>query len=205
MTKLYFNKDDVWYGGFYELAIEVGPNSDEQVSAVLQAMWTHPALEGCYLDRTKEPHEQQRVTSAQTPLESGMHLQGLALLPNGYRVACGTCLIREDDGPDWVNFYLPMGALGEGYDVGGYPFIGKEESSEHWQKPVDDWLVEMGSYVFSITRYRLGLIGFEVSSHVYADELAEKGIPVERYCGYLWPSGEEVKYYPRNKSSSGFS
>ncbi len=111
MTKLYFTKDDIWYGGFYELAIEVGSNSDEQISAVLQAIWTHPALEGCYLDRSKEPHEQQRVTSAQAPLESGMHLQGLALLPNGHRIACGTCLIREDDGSDWVDFYLPMGAL----------------------------------------------------------------------------------------------
>jgi hypothetical protein len=78
-----------------------------------------------------------------------------------------------------------MGALGEGYDVGGYPFVGKKESSEHWQKPVDDWLSEVGEYVFTRARYKLGLIGFEVSGTAYANGFTEKGIPAERHIGYL--------------------
>jgi hypothetical protein len=91
MTKLPFTEDEIWNGGFYELAIEVG--------AVLHAIWTHPTLEGCYLDPNTEPHEQQRITSTQALLESGAHLRGLALLPNGQQVACGTCLIRESEVP----------------------------------------------------------------------------------------------------------
>jgi hypothetical protein len=199
MTRLYFTKDNIWTGGFYELAIEVGSRSDEQISAVLRAIWTHPDLEGCYLDRSKEPYEQQKITSAQASLESDVHLLGLALVPNGNRIACGTCNIREFNGPDWVVFYVPMGALGEAYDVDGFPFSREVESSEQWQKSIDDWLMEIGSYVYSISQYRLGIIGFEVSGQDHSGRLAQMGIPEERYFGYLWPLEEEIKYYPRNK------
>lgn len=199
MKRLYFTKDNIWVGGFYELAIEVGPRSDEQISAVVNTIWSHPTLEGCYLDRNKEPYDQQKITPSQFALASGLHLLGLAQLPNGHRIACGTCNVRELDGPDWVDFYMPMGSLGEAYYVGGYPFDREVNSSDHWQKPIDDWLMEMASYVFSTARYKLGIIGLEVSGQEYSSRLEETGIPEERYYSFLWPSGEEIKYYPRNK------
>lgn len=204
MTKLYFTKDNVWLGGFYELALEVGINSDEQIRAVLQAIWSYSKLEGCYLDQSKETGEQQPITSSKTLIESGMHHYGLAHMPDGeHLIACGVCIIREAGGVDWVIFYLPLGALSEVYEVGWFPFA-NGRPSEHWQKPVDAWLAEMGKYIFSIAEYKLGLIGYEVSGLINSNEIAKMRIPEERNLGFLLPSGSEIKLYTRNKSSARF-
>ncbi len=115
-----FTADDVWNGGFYGVALEIGPRSDDRLFSALTTLWRHPDLNGPFLDRDREPEEQQRAS--EISLEAGSHLLGIAKLPNGKHVVCGSCLIREDDGPDWLDFYLPMGSLGPAYLVGGFPF-----------------------------------------------------------------------------------
>src|SRR5262245_29820054 len=104
MADRLFTRDDAWYGGFFELALEVGPRSDDRLRAALAALWSHTDLDGCYDDHLREPSDQPRVQPRLG--ESGSHLHGVARLPNGAHVACGSCLIREDEGPDWLVFYL---------------------------------------------------------------------------------------------------
>jgi hypothetical protein len=199
MTK-YFTSNDVWNGGFYELALELGERSDVRLLSALTALWQNLSLKGCYLEREQEPADQVKLIPSEEMLRSGQHLLGLARLPNKTQVACGTVAIREDNGPDWLDFYLPMGALAQAYDVGGYPFDIDNKSPESWQKPIDDYLAEIGKFVFSAVPFKLGLIGHEVSGNHYAEEIAEQGIPDERYIGYLWPSGGKLNYFPRNKA-----
>jgi hypothetical protein len=198
MEQLYFTKEGIWSGGYYELALEVGETVDEKLEAALRAIWQHPSLQGCFLERNREPGEQQPVELSKIPLESGLHLQGLARLPNDSLIACGTCLIREKNGSDWLDFYLPMGSLAQVYDVGAYPFDENENSPAHWQKAVDDWLAEIGASIYAKVRYKLGLIGFEVLGELYAKQLEEAGIPHERRIGYLWPSDATVEYFAKN-------
>ena len=193
-----FTADGAWHGGFYELALEVGPRSDEHLQAALSAIWSHPAVSGCYLDRGREPGEQQRV-SPKGYLEDGSHLLGVAHLPNGVRAACGTCLIREvDNGPDWLDFYLPMGSLGAVYPAGAFPFGTEGNPPGPWRREVEGWLAELGLWVSRSASYRLGLVGFEVSGEVYAAEVASKGLPPVKHVGYLWPSGSGMSYHPRS-------
>src|SRR5215204_3547614 len=173
---MYFTKYGTWYGGFYELAIELGEPSDERLVNALRALWQHPSLEGCYFDSDREPNEQQRVSPSNESLDR-MHLYGLARLPNGQRVACGSCLIREGDGPDWLDFYLPTGALGDAYEIGAFPFAEANVDHRGWRVPVDEWLKSIGEYIHTVTPYRLALIGFEVSGEAYASEVAERGLP----------------------------
>jgi len=196
MAKLFTNQN-TWFGGYYELAIEVGPTSDTHLLAALTAIWRHPLLEGCYLDSQKEPDEQPNVQPT-SELLSKMRLHGVAQLPNGRRVACGTILIREDGGSDWLVFYLPLGALGEAYDIGEYPFDQPERSHDFWQKPLDEWLLELSKYIYKLSPFRLALIGFEVSGDAYSDQIQEDGIPLKRYFGYVWPQGDQVQYFPKN-------
>ena len=49
-----FTPDGAWFGGFYELALEVGARSDDRLRAALAAVWSHPDLDGCYIDRGRE-------------------------------------------------------------------------------------------------------------------------------------------------------
>jgi hypothetical protein len=193
-----FTAVEAWYGGFYELALEIGSRSDDRLQSALTALWKHPDLDGCYLDRSCEPSEQPRTS--EFGLASGTHLLGLASLPNGSRVACGSCLIREDDGPDWLDFYLPSGSLGTAYPIGPYPFGAEPDWHGPWQYEVEDWLADIGLWIARSALFDLGLIGFEVSGQLYAAEIAEKGIPDERRIGYLWPVKDSVVYYRRTVS-----
>ncbi len=198
MSERLFTANDAWIGGFYELALEVGPQSDDRLRAALATLWSHPDLDGCYLDRGREPAGQPRV-QPDCLLETGSHLLGLARLPNGVRVACGTCLISEDDGPDWLDFYLPMGSLGTVYLAGGFPFGSEADWPGPWRYEVDDWMAGVGLWVARSASFQLGLIGFEVSGQIYAHDIAAQGIPAERFVGYLWPSGESVVYHRRTE------
>lgn len=195
--RMYFTNPETWNGGYYELALEMGGRSDERLQMALRALWGHPTLEGCYLDREREPHQQKRVDVSSVLIEP-IHLQGLARLPNGRRVACGTCLIRGEDGPDWLDFYLPMGALGEAYEVGSYPFDMAGAATKAWQVPVDEWLIGIGRRVLSVAPFQLGLVGFEACGEAYASQVSEEGVPAERYFGYLVPRDGALEWYPTN-------
>jgi hypothetical protein len=191
----YFTDPNAWLGGFYELAIELGPRSDERLLAALTAVWSNPNIDGVYLDNDTEPWQQTRQAITAESLRVG-HLHGLARMPNGMTIACGTCLIREDDGPDWLVLYLPMGALGTAYSVGGYPFEPNAETSRPWREILDAWLARIGVAVYERVQYRLALAGWEVSGKAYADETRQTGIPTQRGMGYLWPDGDMVTFYP---------
>jgi hypothetical protein len=140
---------------------------------------------------------QEPVLPTLANLERHGHLYGVATLPNGRRVACGTYAVREDEGPDWLSLYIPMGALSTAYEVGSYPF-GTEGSSSEWRRPLDARLVEIGRAIFSETRFGLALIGHEVSGDLYFDGIATRGIPEERYFGLLLQVDGELVWYPPN-------
>ena len=191
-----FTLDDAWCGGFYEVALEFGPRSDDRLRSAIAALWQHPDLEGCFLDGTLEPSKQKRVSPAS--LDELSHLLGVARMPNGLRVACGSCTVREEDGPDWLDFYIPMGSLANVYPAGGFPAGTEADWPGTWRSEVEDWLAEIGRSVGRAVAFRLGLIGFEVSGADYAAHVAAKGIPAQRFIGYLWPVGSRIEYRRRS-------
>jgi hypothetical protein len=195
MAERLFTAEGAWYGGFYELALEIGPRSDERLRSALTALWKYPDLDGCFFDRSREPIDQPR--SSEFCLETGSHALGVASLPNGSRVVCGSCLVREEEGPDWLDFYLPMASLGTAYPVAGFPFGTEADWPGPWRYEVEDWLARIGLWIAQSASFQLGIIGFEVSGQVYAADVASKGIPEERFIGYLWPSKESVVYHRR--------
>jgi hypothetical protein len=194
-----FTDNETWKGAFYELAIELGPRSDERLQLALRAIWQTPCLTGCYTDRKREPQEQDRVEPSIVNLMIQGHLLGIAILPDNQQIPCGTVAIREQEGPDWVVFYVPLGALVQIYNqVGGF-FGTDHPKSRCWREPLENWLAEIGPGVFSTVQFSLGLIGCEVSGLTYASEVNQAGVPEERGIGYLWPTGERIKYFPTNK------
>jgi hypothetical protein len=193
-----FTGEETWIGGFYELALEFGAESADMLPPALEALWATPGLQGCYLRRDLEPAEQARVAPSLAAQEANGHLYGVATLPSGQQVACGTVLIKESDGTAWLDFYLPLGALATAWEVGGYPFD-NDPASQRWREPLERWLAGIGQAVFSRAPFRLGLIGFEVSGSVTSQELRSAGVPPERFISYLCPTAGQLAVYPTNQ------
>jgi hypothetical protein len=66
-----FTDDEVWTGGFYELALEYGRNPDPELANALQSLWSIDVLEGCYLDPAREPEDQPRLHFEPTLIDHG--------------------------------------------------------------------------------------------------------------------------------------
>src|SRR5689334_12125287 len=125
MPTQYFTAPDTWAGGHYELDLLVDSMSDTELAAAWSRLWSHPALDGGYLHRDREPDEQARVPPAE--FTRGY---GLARLPGGERVACGAAYYpRWRDEYPYLHLYIPLGALESIYPVNGYP-IGPDYDPE---------------------------------------------------------------------------
>jgi hypothetical protein len=193
-----FTEPHIWSGGDFILAIELGPRSDQRLRDAGSALWEHPTLLGCYLDKGKEPAQQTRLVAASHPLES--YLYGIATTPNGCKVACSSGAIRFDDGTDWLYFGIPVGSLGTAYLIGAYPL--DDGSSVDWVLPVSDWFKEIGASVFASVAFRLGLVGFEADDAspdgVDSVKIQRDGVPERRWIGYLCPREQALHWYPPN-------
>lgn len=51
-TPYAFREADNWAGGFYELAIEVGPRNDARLQRVLTAVWSAADVQGALSERS---------------------------------------------------------------------------------------------------------------------------------------------------------
>jgi hypothetical protein len=87
-----------------------------------------------------------------------------------------------------------MGALSSAYAVGGYPF--DEGKGKDWRVPLEDWFAGIGETVYQTAKFKLGLIGLEVSGETNAKVVSANGIPKDRITAYLWAETDRLRYYP---------
>ncbi|MCA9626709.1 MAG: hypothetical protein KC766_03540 [Myxococcales bacterium] len=197
-----FTKPDAWTGGSYEFALEYCPPSDEALRLALAAIWRDPTVTGCYVHADKEPGDQEVVPpstlAARRDAIDGRWL-GIAILPNGCRVPCSSCIVREEDGSDWLYFGAAMGCLSYCYPVGAFPLDDGGDLS--WRPELDRWLRGIAARVYATVPFRLGLVGWIIGGDVCAADLAARGVPQERWEGYLWPESGGLGWYPANQGA----
>lgn len=182
---------DNWGGGYYELAILLGPADDGRVEAAAQALWTAPGVDGPELLGGPPAPPPARHTAA---LREGRQV-GTATLPDGRRVVCGLLWMREDDtGLDWVDFFVPLGSLSKVEPrVGAFPFGGSDDCTLQWRHELDAWLVGLGERVHRVAPFERAYIGFEVlGEDLAADDAADRWWgtlqSVDGRLGYLPPT-----------------
>ena len=179
-----------WYGGFYELAICLGPPDDGRLNAALMAVWRCACVQGCYR-RAAERH--LPVECSLRTLEQHGHLAGIVRLPDGGELVCGVTVVREPEGDDWLDFYLPLGALGK-HDprVGAFPFGDDGGAiSQAWREPIESWLANVGAATFGEVPFGHAVIGFEASGTAL-DEVTKP----DRYYGVLVGGTGDVEHLP---------
>ncbi|MER7479137.1 hypothetical protein ABTX60_16085 [Streptomyces sp. NPDC126510] len=187
-----FRDQSNWSGGYYELAIEVGSTADADIQALLSAVWSAADVRGSFAFTDREPEEQEPVPCTVASLTEYGHLHGRVRLPTGQLVVCGCVAIRGgDDSSDWLDFYIPDGAL----DNAG---IAHWDGRPFFRSAVmDDWLAAIGTGVFARVPFSLGVIGWEVSGCTDAATLAGR-LPKERSIGYLLPREGGLQYGAAN-------
>lgn len=105
-----FTTEGAWDGGTYDLALVLGSSDDARLAKSLEAIWSSPDLDGCYLSSDREPHEQTRTTP--TAPAPGTRLFGVARIGGRPPVPCSTIVVRDEGERDWIFFFLPIGSLG---------------------------------------------------------------------------------------------
>lgn len=193
------NDDENWSGGFYELAVEIGPRDDLRLEQTLLAVWRHASVRGCMAVAEYRPLQHADVPLSLQSLDKNGHLRGLVRLPSASTSVCGVVAVREEDGSDWLDFYLPLGALARTDSaIGSFPFGDDgSERSFAWRRPLDGWLTDIGSRVYEDVQFRVGLVGFEVLGELRAQELVG-GVPGERFYGLLVPTNTKLEYHEAN-------
>lgn len=211
-----FTAEDAWTHTHYELFIELGPRDDERLVRALNAVWQCAALYGPFADKEHEPRDQARADPAALLAEEGPRFPGrsygIATLPGGEHVACGTWAwrvrpgkpgARDEEGTDWLDFYVPLGSLFRVWpEAMPYPFLASdEEAAQHaeWQERLETFLAEVGRHLFAVVGFRFAIIGHELE--ILDEDFArwqrwETALPTDRWQGVLVPRNNELTWHP---------
>lgn len=190
-----FTSKNAWSGGYYELAIGLGPRCDVRLANALAGMWASPNLEGPYLRRDVHPSTQNRVDPGENWCE---RLFGLGVLANDKKIPCGSYFTRFDGGLDWLVLFLPLASLEKIYGFGGFPFSNVDDDAS-WRTKIDSWLSQIAHFFFERSPFEIGLIGFEVEfARFTVDNVRNDGIPTRRQDGILWPARDGLEWHPAN-------
>lgn len=191
---------DNWDGGFYELTLQLGRgdalDADDRDRRAMSALWAHPALDGCFLDRGAEPEDQDRVNPSLAP--GGLY--GRVTVGDRGVMVCRTSLLRFEGDADWLTLYLPMGALARIEPRAAEHPIG-DPLSRAWRIGLDTWLVSVAETLSRRIAFELALVGFEPSRPGLRrietmEDLVGDFPPPDRREGYAVPSPLGIKYHP---------
>ena len=196
---LLFTASDAWRGGAYELAMQLGPTDDARLRSATEALWSFPALEGCYLEIDVEPSAQRRILLSEGPVDLDECLRGRASLPSGHGVACSTVAVRPEGEADWLFFGLSMGSLAKAYPVGAFPI--EDGTSLAWREAIDGWLKSLAAHVHERVGFQLGLVGWTDGAQDTAASIAANGVPEDRWFGYLLPDRDRLVWHPPNQGA----
>ncbi len=185
-----FEPHELWYGGWFELALELlGPDIKYKSARILNAIWSRVDIEGPFVSRDVSPTEQE-VTSTHLGNE---RLYGILNLKDGRRLCCGTCLVTDEldlSGRSSISiaevlFYIPGGSATAAY--GGDCEASDLLTPEFHQ--LYNQLLNMADYIYGVEPFEMALIGHEVMIEAPASEFTkdELSSAISADCTVLLP------------------
>jgi hypothetical protein len=170
-----FNPVQRWFGGFYELAIQVGAHgNDAAILDLIDAIWSQPEITGPYEENNTEPSIQQFTSIS----SDERHYYGFIRLNDEQLLVCGTYVVKENcepGGSDWVLFYVPAQEVQ--WKLGGSGNCGDIVLPE--LSLFVNYCVGIADAAYERKKFQMALIGFEASGETYAETItaSEVGTP----------------------------
>ena len=178
-----FTAPDAWYGSSFDLTLYLHKGCDPVT--ISTRFWSLPIVDGCYLERYREPSDQTRIAPSDVVGNTPeVPLLGVATLPNGSRVACSTFFLGPDHDCSEFLVSLPLGSLASAYQIGAYPI--DDGTPLDWRRTLEDWFFAVSAELWSCGVV-LGTIGAGTAGSLDASSVLRGGIPAERWEAFLWP------------------
>lgn len=95
----------------------------------------------------------------------------------------------------WTSLYLPLGALGQAYDLAGYPFDWNQRIELSFVA-LNNWLKGIAEAAYGDFQFVFGVIGFESGFEGVKKEVLATGVPETRSEGILLPDKDRLRWYP---------
>jgi hypothetical protein len=184
-----------WTGGYYELAIRLGPTDDADLERAIRALWRLTPIDGCSAVVVHDPIQIRAVTASIRSFDEHLLLRGRIDIPPLGAVVCAVETMRFDGGTDWLNLLVPLGAL-ERIDarIAGFPFgEAGGSTSLAWRRPIDDWLATVATRMYRDVNFQLAVIGFEAPAFGTTDE---PDVEPRSNFAFVESSNGELRYTP---------
>ena len=176
-----------WFGGFYELAIQIGTHgNDAAILDLLNAIWSQTEITGPYKENDIEPSSQQIISTS----SDERHYYGVIRLTDEQLLVCGTYVVKENcepGGSDWVLLYAPAQEVQ--WKLGG---SGDWDIVQPELFPLVNYFVRVADVAYEKRPFQMALIGFEASGETYAETITAKEVGTP-WMGVLLPKGHRLE------------
>ncbi len=180
-----FTIPENWWGGFYELALELGPSENNSfIYEVISFLWGQEKIVGPFDNNDIDIAKQNLI---ENPKPEERHYYGILNLSDTIILGCGTYVVKEENGSDWILLYVP-GNMAFKY-LGG-----KTRNSDLFKQDLEillHFFQEIAVKIYRQCGFKLGLIGYEVSGELYADTLTEGDLK-DFFAGILLPTNHKI-------------
>ena len=188
---------EAWQAPFYELYVQFGGHTPEQIIAALERLWQDATVSGPYPRRDIRFVEQSLAAPAagfDPTGDSPTHLYGMARLPDDSSVVCASVAhVRATGDDDGLTFYVPWGSL----ERLGRDFEQNSAKDSAWWSSLDAWLAGLGRSIFDAAPFEVAAVGpewltWEAAGEVRRGHLAELDSPP----GLLLPADGQLSWIP---------
>jgi hypothetical protein len=194
MLQLIFTQPDCWTGGSIDALMFFGDASIPLAGKITGYAWSFPDLDGPYLDRTCEPHQQSCYDLGDFGYDGFQSLCGVMNTSDGHRVPIVQSTIIDEHGL-WIYLGSTVGGLPPRWDVGAYPFDDGKPIT--WLLPLVEQLRALTAYVHQQYPLLAASYGWLTLDDVdILLEVIAGQIPDKRWAGISVWRGNESTYYP---------
>lgn len=161
---------ELWYGSYYEIAMEFYPKGDvDRIISALKVLLNDLRVDCQWADQefTEYKHIPNEIDE-----DTFTSFFGTIRLNDGNDIGCHIVIIRELDRSNWLDICIPSGMLEESHGL-KYPI---EHKNNKFLYDIDNLFIDLARKIYNVAQFDLATIGEEVSGINYITNLTKEDL-----------------------------